>query len=351
MLTTLENAVAMYLRSGNPAQRTREEYSTTLRKWARWGGGVPLETLGRKEIREFLDWVHEAAAAHNGKNPGRTANKVRSHLRAVMSWAWEQDIVDALPRFPKLKAQRDVAGRHYLTKAEINSLYFATHQMKRPRGWSHPFLLGRYWRCALVVFFNYGVDTGTVWKTASFHEPILWRHVSWNRQSPDREVKERSPWGWLFYRRVKTGKTFYRPMNRTVHAHIKSIMPENPDPDAPLFSGGGTRPNNRFRTLCSLAGIEPKMSIEAGEEQRWVLKDLRKTCATYYEEHVPESSVEILGHSVGGVTYRHYAHRAPLAFKAIMTIRQPSAFSALAKGFDGECPCCRRCFTYTSGSS
>ena len=81
-------------------------------------------------------------------------------------------------------------------------------------------------------------------------------------------------------------------MNRTVHAHIKSIMPKNPDPDAPVFSGGGTRPNNRFRTLCSLAGIEPKMSIEAGEEQRWVLKDLRKTCATYYDEHVPESSVE-----------------------------------------------------------
>jgi hypothetical protein len=26
------------------------------------------------------------------------------------------------------------------------------------------------------------------------------------------------------------------------------------------------------------------------------LKDLRKTCATYDDEHVPESSVEILGH-------------------------------------------------------
>jgi hypothetical protein len=62
-----------------------------------------------------------------------------------------------------------------------------------------------YWRCALVVFFNYGVDTGTVWKSASFHEPILWRHVTWDRQSPDREVKEKSPWGWIYYRRVNTG--------------------------------------------------------------------------------------------------------------------------------------------------
>ena len=153
----LETAVAKYLRSGNPAQRTREEYSTTLRKWARWGGGLPIGQLGRKEFREFLDWVCEDAAAREGRNPGRTANKVRSHLRAVMSWAWEQDIVDALPRFPKLKPQRDVAGRHDLTKGEINALYFATHQMKRPRGWCHQFPVGRYWRCALVIFFNYGV--------------------------------------------------------------------------------------------------------------------------------------------------------------------------------------------------
>ena len=80
-----------------------------------------------------------------------------------------------------------------------------------------------------------------------------------------------------------------------------------------------------------------------------MLKDLRKTCATYYDEHVPESSVEILGPSAVGLTFRHYAHRAPLAFKAIMTIPQPSAFSALAKGFDGECSYCRRRFTDAVG--
>jgi len=48
-------------------------------------------------------------------------------------------------------------------------------------------------------------------------------------------------------------------------------------------------------------------------------------CATYYDEYIPESSIEILGHSVGSITYRHDAHRAPLAFKAIMTLPQPSA--------------------------
>jgi hypothetical protein len=90
--------------------------------------------IGHSE--EFLDWVHEDATGRQGSNPGRTANKVRSYLRAVLSWAWEHDLIDSLPRFPRLKPQRDVAGRHDLTKPELNSLYFATHQMSRPRGWS-----------------------------------------------------------------------------------------------------------------------------------------------------------------------------------------------------------------------
>jgi hypothetical protein len=232
MQTTLNAAVGSYLRAKTLSRGTRNEYHSTLRKWEQWGGGVPLEELRRKNIREFLDWVYERAVADEGTNPGRTANKAREHLRAVFSWAWEQELVDSPPRFPKPREQRDVAGRHYLTKAEINALYFATHKMERLRGWDFPIPIGRYWRSALVVFFNYGIDTGTVWKSAPFHEPILWRHVSWGRQSPDREVKEQSQWGWLFYRRVKTGKVFYRPMNRVVHAHLKAIMPDKLCPDS-----------------------------------------------------------------------------------------------------------------------
>jgi hypothetical protein len=278
-------------------------------------------------------------------NPGRTANKAREQLRAIISWAWDQELIETPPKFPKPRQQRDVAGRHYLTKAEISALYFATYRMKRLKGWKHPFPVGRYWRVALVLFFNYGLDTGTVFGFAPEHEPFLWRHVSWDRQSPDGQAKEQSPWGWLFYRRVKTGKPFYRPMNRVVHVHLRSVAAENPQPDDPVIFGGGVRPNKRFQELCTLAGIQPRKNIETGGDEPWELKDLRKTCATYYDEHVPESSIEILGHAVAGITYRHYAHRAPLAFKAIMTLPQPSAFRALVNGFEGECPCCRRPFT------
>jgi hypothetical protein len=134
MATTLKAAVDDYLRAKSLARETHNEYFSILRKWEQWGGGVPIEELRRKDVCAFLDWVFERAVAEEGTNPGRTANKAREHLRAVLSWAWEQELIDAPPRFPKPREQRDVAGRHYLTKAEINDLYFATHSMPRPRG-------------------------------------------------------------------------------------------------------------------------------------------------------------------------------------------------------------------------
>lgn len=131
-------------------------------------------------------------------------------------------------------------------------------------------------------------------------------------------------------------------MSWVVHAHLRDIMPADPQPATTVFLGGGARPNARFQSLCKLAGTKPKLDVETGGEEPWELKDLRKTCATYHDEHVPESSVEILGHSIGGITYRHYARRAPLAFRAITTLPQPTAFQALVKGNGSECPCCRR---------
>jgi hypothetical protein len=61
-------------------------------------------------------------------------------------------------------------------------------------------------------------------------------------------------------------------------------------------------------------------------------------------EHVPESSIEILGHSGGGITDRQNAHRVPLAFWAIMILPQPTAFTTILKGIDGDYPCYWRRF-------
>ena len=68
------------------ARATQNEYRTTLKNWIEWGGGVPIENLNRKEVREVSDWVHERAVSLEGANPSRTSNKARDHLRAIISW-------------------------------------------------------------------------------------------------------------------------------------------------------------------------------------------------------------------------------------------------------------------------
>ena len=158
MSNSVETIAAKYLIAKKLSGGTRKEYKSTVTKWTIWGNGVDVDQIGRSHIREFLDWVHDQAAENGGSNPGRTANKARENLRAILAWAWEQEFLPKLPPFPKPKPQRDVAGRHYLTKPDLNALYFATYQLPRLRGWHQPFTVGHYWRAALVVFFNYAVD-------------------------------------------------------------------------------------------------------------------------------------------------------------------------------------------------
>jgi hypothetical protein len=104
MPTSFTTAVTNYLRAGTLAQGSKAEYHTTLNKWQQWGNGVPLENLGRKELREFLEWVHTQAVAEEGSNPGRTANKARAHLKAIIAWAWDQDLIDSLRASPNPKS-------------------------------------------------------------------------------------------------------------------------------------------------------------------------------------------------------------------------------------------------------
>ena len=58
MSTTFKSAAESYLRAKGLARGTCNEYTSTIRKWERWGGGGPIEQLRRKDVREFLDWVH-----------------------------------------------------------------------------------------------------------------------------------------------------------------------------------------------------------------------------------------------------------------------------------------------------
>ena len=87
MPITLRDVVEKYLASKKLSSGTNKEYRGTVTKWLTWGNGVDLDQIERSHIREFLDWVHERAKDDGGTNAGRTANKSRENLRAILSWA------------------------------------------------------------------------------------------------------------------------------------------------------------------------------------------------------------------------------------------------------------------------
>ena len=103
MCISLESVAEKYLATKKLSTGTCKEYRSTVTKWTAWKKGVDVDQIGRGDLRDFLDWVYEKAAGDGGSNAGRTANKARENLRAILSWAWEQDYVEKLPRFPKPK--------------------------------------------------------------------------------------------------------------------------------------------------------------------------------------------------------------------------------------------------------
>src|SRR5437763_16293076 len=83
MPTTLKTAAHGYLRAKALSRATRNEYLSTLRKWGKWGGGIPVGQLRRRGLREILDWFYEPAAKDAGENPRPPATKPPGHLRAI----------------------------------------------------------------------------------------------------------------------------------------------------------------------------------------------------------------------------------------------------------------------------
>src|SRR5947209_20335869 len=88
MSTTFKAAVDSYLRAKTLSRGTRNEYFSTLRKWEQWGGGSPIEALQHKEIREFLDWVHERARAKEGLC-ALAGSRRRTNVEAGVDAPWE----------------------------------------------------------------------------------------------------------------------------------------------------------------------------------------------------------------------------------------------------------------------
>jgi len=77
---SFESAVTSYLKARSLSPATGVEYQSTLSKWNEWGKNVPLECIGRADVREFLDWVHERAIDNEERIPDELPTSAASIL-------------------------------------------------------------------------------------------------------------------------------------------------------------------------------------------------------------------------------------------------------------------------------
>jgi len=347
---TFDSIILQYAESRALKPRTVNELKTTARKLARWAGlpanqhrsptPMLVGSLSKEVLADFLTWVFREASQSEtdagrkaATNPGRAHNKAREHLRAVLTWCVETELLPAMPRLPPARDTVEAAGLYFFTDEELDALYWATYKLERPRAWDKPHSFGQYLRAALSMFVTYGVDTQLVWPVDAWAEGLRWRNVHPPGLSPDRQFRQECQWGWLSWRRQKTGRVFVAPLTEILAAHLASIRPTSEDPEAEIFGGTGTyRPCSLFQRLVRLAKIPDKTDPLTGARRKWQLKDLRKTCATRHEDCTPGSSSVVLGHASEGmadVTRKHYANSAPLLARAIGALRYPPAFAAI----------------------
>lgn len=335
--------VESYAKAKSLELGTLKEYRTTVRKLAEWRAITSNEhrcptpmvarDFNREVIASFFDWVYSQACTAQDRNPGRTANKAREHVGAVLQWLVDVERLDAMPRLPEKREQKNAAGLFFLTDDELDALYWATYRMHSPRGWKSPWPIGYYWRTALALFITYGVDTQLVFYVDRHATPLRWQNVYGPGLSPNRSSKQESPHGWLAWSRQKTGRQFCAPLTDVVAAHLQSIRPASAGDEDPIFGrAGGGRPCERFQELVKLAKIAEKFDTLTNSKVAWTLKDLRKTCSTRHDENLPGASSVVLGHadgSVADVTRVHYRNPGPLLFRAISTLPYPPAFRAI----------------------
>ena len=332
---TFEEARRRYLDATGASRSTRAEYQTSGRKWAEWLNvhrsctPMHIRAIDAELLEKWLAWVYSEAQTSGDANPGRTTNKARSNMRAVLNWAAKRRLISSVPVFPDEREQREVAGTYFLTDDEMGKLYMATFRLAKPARWKDPRPLGLLWRCVLVLLRNYGFDTQILLPYGHRDTTVLrWEHVHTDPLPPGRLANIENPHGWLAIRRQKTGALLVLPLDEIARAHLDAVRPAHVDPEAPVIgrSAARGRPCDVLRRLIAWAKVPPKLDVETGRAMPWVLKDLRKTCATSHGEEVARL---VLGHSAGTITGKHYASSLPRLVEAFRQFAQPAAFRTI----------------------
>ena len=358
---TVQRAIEAYIDEVMTAEKkaaktTKQQYRTVARRWGEFGeflvnthrctSPMRVSAVDSTAIKQFRAWVLDTA---KGNAVNRTANKYLAVTKTVLAWLADEGEIDEAPKFPEPLTVDTAAAKLYLDHDEISAVYQKTSLATWPRRDGDLRALtrsaGTYWRAMLVLWFHYGFDT-QVLVSYEAHKPALtWRNVTFDSAYPLDDCKVENEHGWIWYVRPKTKRKkpqpLVLPLTAISAAHLRSIMPVNPDPTRPIFHFPRSRPSldSQWQRLCAEAGAQPKPDLQTGAARHYTFKHLRKTCATYHDANVPGLSPLVLGHAkreLSEITFLHYTHPAIALVEAFASLPQPEAFSQIFEPVDRQ---------------
>ena len=274
---------------------TVSAYCTALNHWERHTANPDVSAVTKQTIRQFRDGMLATGLSND------TINKNWRHLRAVFRriGPWEsgnpqaEEIIDRPPHMKALPSRQKIP--QVIDTDVINRIYRACDIAEWPnRSEVSPPIL---WRCALVLYCNYGMRTFDCWG-------LTWENIDWSLNR-------------LTFVMKKTKRTIELPLNEVVRTHLRTVQENSPQ----LFPVTKDRGDlyNQWHTIQYAAGIHKKADhID--------FRHLRETCNTWYERIKPGIGKWVLGHAAQGVNERYYLNLWSEIVDAVNQLEQPKAF-------------------------
>lgn len=291
-------------------------------------------------LKHLEQW--QAALVAETKPDGRpryspaSVNRMLGGIRQVLRACERRGkLKKARPAVSKLAARP--APKFYMRHEQAESLW---RQMDSA---TWPQLPGMtpadWWRCALVLYWIYGFRTQELIAFQVGKTPLTWSAISLGDETPNPEGTATNALGWLSYvpQKQKWAKPepLYLPLTRHTRAAVDRLRAAaaiategEPEASRPLFPWPGSHKiiYRQWNALQTAAGITTKSGAP------FLLKHLRKTAATYLENHAKGLGAAVCGwadRNVSGVMATHYAVNELAIVEQLATYPVPRCFDEL----------------------
>jgi integrase len=298
----------------------------------------PAAELTAEELVAWRRWLEAQVEFFPRGVSNRTLNKHVQTITSVLAAAAE-----LRPReFSTIKVKRRPEGKapkYYFTTEQLSALYNAADAALWPNEGLGSLTPGDFWRCAMVLFYNYGFRTQELVAFDRARTPLLVRQLFWEPVTPHPAGTAVNSYGWLSYVPQKQSRSkpdpLVLPINRVVYAHIqKVITAREAKRDEPLLPV--PRCNRSFYAawgrILVAAKVRPKASLD-GTENDFLPKHFRKTCTTYLNLHRKGIAPYIVGHAAresgSQVSDTFYDNTELAVLEALSTLPQPPAYEKL----------------------